>query len=181
MKGHPLRNALQGGVPLALFFGITPLRSPVVDSGEMSLWEALRAAVYEGAGAASHLQQAAPAVPVQMVNQILMEPSHEAAPVEVKQGAAAQHIEPQEKQNGGQDSGQDSRKGKGQQPGQNKGQSQQGKQDGGHSLHHSDGDPVAVIRCGVFVIHDKILLFHNTCYVLLCEKPGALAPGFYLR
>ena len=146
LKGYPVRNALQGGVPLALLFGIAPLRSPVVDSGEMSLWAALRAAVYEGAGAASHLQQAAPAVPVQMVNQILMELSHEAAPVEVEQSAAAQHIEPQEKQYGGQDSSQNSRKGKGQQPGQNNGQGQQGKQDSGHPLHHGDGDPVAVVR-----------------------------------
>ena len=145
LSHNTLRGAAGGGVLLALFLGVAPRRAPVVHPHQAGVGKPFGAADGEGAGAAADVQQGAPAVPGQMVRQILVDLSHETAPVEVEQNAAAKHVQP-EYHGGGQQSPHKERK--------CRGAIQNNQQDfarqkrtgyGGQPFHEGQGDPVPIV------------------------------------
>ena len=145
LEANPVGDPFGGGVLLALLLGVAPRRAPVVHPHQAGVGKPFGAADGEGAGAAADVQQGAPAVPGQMVRQILVDLSHETAPVEVEQNAAAKHVQP-EYHGGGQQSPHKERK--------RRGAIQNNQQDfarqkrtgyGGQPFHEGQGNPVPIV------------------------------------
>ena len=146
-----LRNALGGGVRLALCLSVVPHRRPVVDALHLCEREALCRCNRERARAAANVKRPAEPVPRQLIEQIRVDAPHEPATLEIKHAAAVVHIED--------DDGRDAGENREDEEGRGHAVVYDGIEcrehieyggDGDQRFHHRRGDPVAVVRLHIF-------------------------------